>query len=435
MRKNKLLATLLLTTVCLGGHVAAQSVPQLGMDANTQAIGDMSEAQVLEALRSDGRVAMSGAFFETDSATLSPNAGNVIAKLAGVLKLLPEARLAVVGHTDNTGDFARNRALSEQRAQAVVSALTASGMEIDPVRLVSVGVGSIDPIASNLSQEGKALNRRVTFVLIDEVEKAETVAGAAGSWLSDPLTDCLIWTVGDVAANEGATWTGSCINGMANGRGSLVFWDAEGFEARYDGDVLNGKADGRGEVWSRSEDGAGFDYIEGTFKSGRPVGDVTMTSSDGYIFDGELIGGPNHGIGKLTSPEGWVVDGEVKDGKAVGTSIVYYEKEDGELFFGGAENNMRQGFGSLISADDSSYAGDFDQGTPSGNGLFEAPNGSQFLGQFAKGSPNGAGTALDPDGTSYQGVFVDGVPDGLILVTAPDGTQSVETWKDGEKSE
>jgi outer membrane protein OmpA-like peptidoglycan-associated protein len=435
MKNNTLLATLLLTTVCLGGQAAAQSVPQLGMDANTQAIGDMSEAQVLEVLRSDGRVAMSGAFFETDSAKLSPNAQSVIAKLAGVLKMLPEARLAVVGHTDNSGAFADNRALSEQRAQAVVTALADSEIAIDPARLVSVGVGSIDPIASNLSQEGKALNRRVTFVLIDEVEKAETVAGTDGSWLSDPLTDCLIWTVGDVAPNEGATWTGACINGMANGRGSLVFWDAEGFEARYDGDVLNGKADGRGEVWSRSDDGVGFDRIEGTFKSGRPVGDVTIASSDGYVFEGELIGGPDHGIGKLTSPEGWVVDGEVKDGEAIGSSVVYYENDDGEIFFGAAENNKRQGFGSLISADDSSYVGDFDQGSPSGNGLFESANGAQFLGQFAEGSPNGVGTALDPDGTSYQGRFVNGAADGLILVTAPDGMQSVETWKDGGKSE
>ncbi len=425
-------AALLLLSASWSGPVLAQSTPKLGMDARTQAIGDMTETQVLSALRSDGRVAMSGAFFETGGASLTTGSAAVIAKLAAVLKQLPDARLAVVNHTDNTGGFDRNRQLSDDRAQAVVNALTSDG-GVDGTRLVAVGVGPIDLIASNLSEEGKALNRRVTFVLIDGEEKTASMDGPDGSWLRDPLSNCLIWTSGDSVQGEGATGTGSCINGMANGRGSLVFWDAKGFEARYDGDVLNGKADGAGTVWYRADDGTGYDRISGTFKSGQPVGDVAITSADGYVFEGELVEGVGHGIGKLTTPEGLVADGEIKDGQAIGPVLVYVESDDGEIYFGDVENGKRHGFGALVAADDSSYVGEFVQGAPSGGGMFDAANGSRFLGQFASGSPNGAGTALDPDGTSYQGKFVDGVPEGLILVTAPDGTQTVETWKDGSK--
>jgi len=76
-------------------------------------------------------------------------------------------RLAVVGHTDSTGAFEHNLELSEARAQAVVTALLNEPYNIAPTRLVAVGVGPIAPVASNLSDEGRALNRRVTFVLIE----------------------------------------------------------------------------------------------------------------------------------------------------------------------------------------------------------------------------------------------------------------------------
>jgi len=302
---------------------------------------------------------------------------------------------------------------------------------VGPERLVAVGVGAIDPIVSNLSEEGKALNRRVTFVLIDT--EGGQVAPAIGSWLSDPVTGCAIWTAGDDAANEGAMWTGACINGEANGRGTLVFWDELGFEARYDGDVLNGRAEGAGIVWIRNDNGTGVDIYEGSFRAGQPDGEITVTSSAGYVFEGATGDAPGQVVGKLTTPEGWVVSGEIKDGQSVGPALVYYETEAGELYFGDAEDGKRDGFGASVSADDSAYFGEFKQGSASGAGVFDSPDGTRFVGEFEGGAPNGRGTAMDADGTSYQGMFVDGIAQGLILVTQADGTQSTETWKDGSK--
>lgn len=415
------------------GSLSAQTSTKFGTDNRSMTLGDISEDQALATLKDHGRVSMSGAFFATGSADLTSGAGEVLSKLAKVLESLPGARLAVVGHTDNTGTLNGNLELSQARAQSVVDALLSAPNNVSADRVAAVGVGAIDPIASNISVEGKALNRRVTFVLIDD--EGAVPEKVTGSWLTDPVTGCAIWTAGDAAAEEGALWNGACINGEANGRGTLVFWDALGFEARYDGDVLNGRAEGNGTVWSRNDDGTGVDTFEGTFRAGKLDGAVKATSSTGYVFDGETGEDEGQVSGRLTTPEGWVVSGDIKDGKSVGSSLVYYETEEGEVYFGDAENNKREGLGTLVSPDDTSYFGEFKDGSASGTGVFESPDGSSFVGQFEGGAPNGVGTAMDSEGTSYQGRFVDGNPDGLILVTRSDGSQSTETWKDGSKVE
>jgi len=185
----------------------------------------------------------------------------------------------------------------------------------------------------------------------------------------------------------------------------LVFWDEQGFEARYNGDVLHGRAEGAGTVWMRSEDGAGIDVYEGQFRAGQPDGDITVVSSTGYVFEGQTGDAPGNVIGKLTTPEGWLVSGEIRDGKSVGPALVYFETDEGELYFGDAENGQREGYGTSVSADESSYFGEFEQGSASGSGVFDAADGSQFVGEFKSGSPNGRGTAIDTENTSYQGLF------------------------------
>ena len=69
----------------------------------------------------------------------------------------------MVGHTDNTGLFASNMTLSKARAKAVKDYLVNKG-KIAATRLGSDGVGSLCPVATNGTEEGKALNRRVEIV-------------------------------------------------------------------------------------------------------------------------------------------------------------------------------------------------------------------------------------------------------------------------------
>jgi hypothetical protein len=257
----------------------------------------------------------------------------------------------------------------------------------------------------------------------------------AEAWLKDPITGCEIWTAGDSVPNEGASWSGACERGKASGRGTLIFWDDEGLEARYDGDVWFGKVHGEGKLRFRNDEDGGFDTYTGLFREGEMHGEGVWASSNGYRFEGELIDGMTHGRGILTTPQGWQVKGEIKDGEGIGTLLVFYETEDKELYFGEVENGKRHGSGTLLMPSDDVYVGEFEDGDPSGPGLFDGADGSAFIGMFANGKPNGAGTAIDVAGTIYQGLFIDGKADGKILVTMEDGTQSIETWKNGEKVE
>jgi outer membrane protein OmpA-like peptidoglycan-associated protein len=423
--KTKFLICSLLTT----GLMAA-SPPAL---AQTESIAAMPVEGIIAALENEGRVSMSGTHFESDSAELLDGSGSVLAKVAESLVQLPDARLAVVGHTDSTGDFVSNVDLSERRAQAVINALFAN-FAVSGDRLVALGAGPIDPATTNATEGGRAVNRRVTFVLISEAMGAEAEpAMATGFWINDQITDCAIWSAEQPEAGEAASWTGSCSNGKADGKGNLIFWDNDGVLARYDGEMQDGKVHGSGAMKFRSEDGSGFDSYIGKFENGVPVGEGILTGATGYRFQGELIDGIRHGKGKLTAPDGWQLSGEIKDGQSVGEAFAYYKDENGDLYVGDIENSKRHGFGFLIMANDDAYTGEFVDGAPHGRGMFEDANGKQFLGIFANGLPNGVGTVIDVDGTAYQGRLINGDPDGQVLVTNTDGTQSIEIWKAGEQ--
>ena len=101
--------------------------------------------------------------FETDSATLTPDSAEQIGKLATVLQGFPSTNVSVEGHTDNTGDPAVNKKLSEDRAASVKAALIDKGVPAD--RVTSAGWGAEKPVASNDTEEGKLKNRRVEITL------------------------------------------------------------------------------------------------------------------------------------------------------------------------------------------------------------------------------------------------------------------------------
>jgi len=97
--------------------------------------------------------------FETNSATLTPASNDQLTQLAAVLKAYPTVIIAVEGHTDNTGDPAANKKLSEDRAAAVKDAIVAMGVPAE--RVTSTGWGAEKPIASNDTEDGRLKNRRV----------------------------------------------------------------------------------------------------------------------------------------------------------------------------------------------------------------------------------------------------------------------------------
>ena len=99
------------------------------------------------------------ALFETNSATLTAASEQALADLLVQLESFQEITdMAVIGHTDSTGDAAYNQGLSEQRAAAVEAFLKAA---YPNVNISSAGMGEDSPVATNSTPEGRQLNRRV----------------------------------------------------------------------------------------------------------------------------------------------------------------------------------------------------------------------------------------------------------------------------------
>ncbi|MGE5346996.1 MAG: OmpA family protein [Acidithiobacillales bacterium] len=97
--------------------------------------------------------------FDVNKATLKPGARESLAKLSGVLLMLPEVNVRIEGFTDSTGTAERNKVLSADRARSVYDYLKSEG--IDAARLSDAGYGPANPVADNATAAGRAKNRRV----------------------------------------------------------------------------------------------------------------------------------------------------------------------------------------------------------------------------------------------------------------------------------
>jgi len=118
---------------------------------------------MLSSIKETGKVAIYGIYFDTGKATLKPESQPTLQEIAKLLKENPGLKLYVVGHTDNTGTFDANMKLSMDRAASVTNALV-SQYSVTATSLKACGDGPTAPVASNDTEEGKALNRRVELV-------------------------------------------------------------------------------------------------------------------------------------------------------------------------------------------------------------------------------------------------------------------------------
>lgn len=119
--------------------------------------------EISRALAETGRIALYGIYFDFDSATLKSESKLALETIATAMNSDPSLNIYVVGHTDNQGAFDYNLDLSKRRAESVVDALTGEhGISVD--RVTGEGVGPLAPLASNSTEEGQALNRRVELV-------------------------------------------------------------------------------------------------------------------------------------------------------------------------------------------------------------------------------------------------------------------------------
>ena len=122
---------------------------------------EISASDIYDALAKEGRIALY-ILFDTGKASIKPDSQAIVKQVVDMMKAHPELKVAVEGHTDNVGSPVSNKALSEQRAKAVVAAIAGQGIAAG--RLGAAGFGQEKPVASNADEGGRAKNRRVELV-------------------------------------------------------------------------------------------------------------------------------------------------------------------------------------------------------------------------------------------------------------------------------
>ncbi|RKZ25516.1 hypothetical protein DRQ20_04995, partial [bacterium] len=122
--------------------------------------------KLAEKLTKKKRIVLQGINFDPGKAVIKPMYYPILDRVAEVLKENPNVKVEIQGHTDSVGPEDYNLRLSQARAEAVRQYLISKG--ISPDRLIAKGYGEMMPIADNRTREGRAKNRRIEFVVIEE---------------------------------------------------------------------------------------------------------------------------------------------------------------------------------------------------------------------------------------------------------------------------
>ncbi|NRF67116.1 OmpA family protein [Aquincola sp. S2] len=117
-------------------------------------------------------VTLGDVLFETNQAAIKPAAQGSLRKLAEFLQVYPGRVILIEGHTDNVGTAATNEVLSRRRADAVNAML--AGMGVSGQRVTTVGYGEDYPVADNITDTNRALNRRVEIYIAENDQPIRT---------------------------------------------------------------------------------------------------------------------------------------------------------------------------------------------------------------------------------------------------------------------
>ncbi|MBP2682727.1 MAG: hypothetical protein H6Q79_766 [Deltaproteobacteria bacterium] len=153
---------------------AAEEEAAKAARAKAEADELMRELSELKAQQTERGIVLTigDVLFATGKADLSPDANRSVNKLADFLKKYPNRDVLIEGHTDSVGTDDYNLTLSRKRADSVKYKLMGNGVEEG--RITTVGYGEEFPLASNDTKAGKAQNRRVEVIILNEGVKADT---------------------------------------------------------------------------------------------------------------------------------------------------------------------------------------------------------------------------------------------------------------------
>ena len=114
---------------------------------------------------------MTGITFDNDQDTIRSGSTQQLDHAVEIMQKYPTLRLRVVGHTDSRGGYHHNLDLSRRRANSVKEYMTSKGIDTD--RIETSGVGPDQPLETNDTAEGRAKNRRIEFIILEEETSAE----------------------------------------------------------------------------------------------------------------------------------------------------------------------------------------------------------------------------------------------------------------------
>lgn len=152
--------------VIIGAVVGGAAGALIGnyMDKQADEIGKNVQGAKVERVGEGIRVVFdTGLLYSTGSSTMTPASRYNIEKLARVLSKYDDTNVVIEGHTDTIGDEAANQKLSERRAESVATLLKTYGVASG--RLSTVGYGKTRPVATNETEAGRRLNRRVEVLI------------------------------------------------------------------------------------------------------------------------------------------------------------------------------------------------------------------------------------------------------------------------------
>lgn len=148
--------------------VTASAEGYIDQSAPVAAEKDRTAKQDFALVKPGTKVTLKNIYFDFNKATIRmPQSKEALDAAAKILTDNPTIRVEIQGHTDNVGSDAYNQRLSQERAMSVVNYLV-QNYGIAASRLTAVGYGEAQPVADNSTEAGRALNRRVEFVVLGE---------------------------------------------------------------------------------------------------------------------------------------------------------------------------------------------------------------------------------------------------------------------------
>jgi len=150
-----------LTAIAENYFPISNIIDLVGVTENVSMVRDLQ----MMPLNVGEKILLNNIFFEEASTKLKSDSYADINRVVDLLRAVPSLKIEISGHTDSTGKEAYNQGISNSRAKSVVAYILAQG--VDGSRVDYKGYGETAPVATNLTPEGRAKNRRVEFIVLD----------------------------------------------------------------------------------------------------------------------------------------------------------------------------------------------------------------------------------------------------------------------------